>query len=183
MQNPMKLNFCENYLLRSLSMIIFFSLAFRCYSQVNNAEQIKAENDYPIIEDFYPLEAFLDSSYDVVKLLSAGKEIPVLSTSDACKIFKEKSALFIDARGPDEFATGHIPGALNVPHDSVSVPKYAKTLSLIANDARIVVYCNTHLCIVSKTGAEGIIFNGFPRVIIAEGFWGWEERELPIEKE
>jgi rhodanese-related sulfurtransferase len=137
----------------------------------------------PFLDNFFPAEAFLDSSYNVYQLLSAGKEIPVLAAGDVFKIFKEKSALFIDARGADEFVAGHIPGAINIPYDSVSAPKYAKTLSGIAIDIRIVVYCNTHLCIVSRSGAEGIVFNGFTRVIIAEGFWRWEEMGFPVERD
>ena len=137
----------------------------------------------PFIEEFFPAEAFLDSSYNVYQLLAAGKEIPVLAAGDAFRIFREKSALFIDARGADEFFAGHIPGAINVPYDSVSAPKYAKTLSQIPGDVRIVVYCNTHLCIVSRSGAEGMVFNGFTRVIIAEGFWRWEEKGFPVESD
>jgi len=162
---------------------IFLTLAVQGFSQEKLAPQSEGGMANLFAENFYPAEAFLDSSYDVYQLLAAGKEIPVLASGDAFRIFKEKSALFIDARGADEFAEGHIPGAINIPFDSVSAPKYAKTLSQIPGDARIVVYCNTHLCIVSRSGAEGIVFNGFTRVIIAEGFWRWEEMSLPVERD
>jgi small redox-active disulfide protein 2 len=143
------------YFCRIWIFTILFGFIFQIFPQDKFPKQAESQMNPPVIENFYSAEAFLDSSYDVVKLLSAGKEIPVLSTGDAYKIFKEKSALFIDVRGPDEFVSGHIPSALNIPYDSVCAPKYAKTLSRIANDTRIVVYCNTHLCIVSKTGAGG----------------------------
>lgn len=164
-------------------MAIFLSLAFQGFSQEKSANPGTGGAGNLFIEEFFPVEAFLDSNYDVYQLLAAGKEIPVLAAGDAFSIFKEKSALFIDARGPDEFAAGHIPGAINVPYDSVSAPKYAKALSQIASDDRMVVYCNTHLCIVSRSGAEGMVFNGFTRVIIAEGFWRWEEMGLPVERD
>lgn len=165
----------------------FLFVLFICYAS-NNAH---SQND-PILDDssftkhfafekFYPVEAFTDSNYNALEFLSAGREIPVLSTVDVFKLFKEKLAVFIDSREPDEFADGHIPGALNIPYDSVSAPISEKKLSQIPRDTRIIVYCNTHLCIVSKTGAEGIIFNGFTRVIIAEGFLRWKELSFPIE--
>jgi len=176
----MDFSFCKNCLYKTSLIIIFLVFFFKGFSQEKDAKQTEGRMEIPNIESFYLEGAFLDSSYDVLKFLSAGKEIPVLSTSDAFKIFKEKLVQFIDARGPDEFAAGHIPGATNIPYDSVSLPKYVDILSKIERDRRIVVYCNTHLCIVSKIGAEGIIFNGFRRVIIAEGYWRWKEMGHPV---
>jgi phage shock protein E len=50
----------------------------------------------------------------------------------------EQGALFLDVRTPEEYATGHVPGAVNVPYDELS--------SRIGEiDARrgdpVVVYC------------------------------------------
>lgn len=46
--------------------------------------------------------------------------------------------LLIDVRTPEEFATGHIPGAINIPVDSL-----AGELDQLPEDTEIVVYCRS----------------------------------------
>ena len=49
-----------------------------------------------------------------------------------------EGALLLDVRGAEEFATGSIPGAINIPHDQVA----ARIGAVESNTARpVVVYC------------------------------------------
>ena len=38
-----------------------------------------------------------------------------ISTADAAKVYDEQGATFVDVREPDEWAEGHMPGALHIP--------------------------------------------------------------------
>lgn len=49
-------------------------------------------------------------------------------------------ALIVDVRTPEEFATGHYPGAINIPHDGIV--DGIRQLS-IADSHPIVLYCRT----------------------------------------
>lgn len=115
-------------------------------------------------------------------LLKEERDIPVLPLKDSYRVFEGKAALFIDARDPQEYDAGHIPDAINVPYDQISLPKYRNNISAWNKNRRIVVYCNTHICSVSYTCVEDLIYRGFDRVIIAEGYMQWVEKGYPVEK-
>ncbi len=51
------------------------------------------------------------------------------------------SNVVIDVREKDEFATGHVKGALNIP--PLKLMKGAKQLVGVPKDANIIVYCRT----------------------------------------
>lgn len=85
--------------------------------------------------------------------------------------------LVLDVRTPQEYAEGHIPGAINIPHDQVS-----------ADDARlrdwrdrtVVVYCRSGRR--SAMAAEQLERGGFHQVRQLEGnFPGWAGKGLPVE--
>lgn len=84
--------------------------------------------------------------------------------------------LILDVRKPDEFAAGHIPGAVNIPHTEID--KHLDELrGNIHNE--IVVYCETG----RRAGiAEGILEQaGFTKVLHLEGdMKEWRKRGLPI---
>ncbi len=50
-----------------------------------------------------------------------------------------KGAPIIDVRQPHEFAGRHIPGAVNIPHDSIS----ARADSLGPKDRPVILYCRS----------------------------------------
>lgn len=49
--------------------------------------------------------------------------------------------IIIDVREPAEFATGHVPGALNIPPAQLMAG--AKELAGVPKDAELIVYCRT----------------------------------------
>lgn len=49
-------------------------------------------------------------------------------------------ALAIDTRSPEEFASGHLPGAINIPHDQIEERWHELGPAL---DREIVVYCKS----------------------------------------
>jgi rhodanese-related sulfurtransferase len=51
---------------------------------------------------------------------------------------KDPSLFVLDVRTPKEFAEGHVPGAVNVPHDQV-----ASQLAQIPKDKDVVLYCRS----------------------------------------
>jgi rhodanese-related sulfurtransferase len=82
----------------------------------------------------------------------------------------------LDVRTPDEYAAGHIPGALNVPHDAL-----AARLDEIPKDRDVVLYCRTGRR--AALAAEVLAAHGYSRVVELEGdMVAWEAQERPIER-
>jgi rhodanese-related sulfurtransferase len=84
--------------------------------------------------------------------------------------------LILDVRSPEEYADGHIPGAINVPYDQIE----ARLGSLEEHrETEVVVYCRTG----RRAGvAESALSEaGFKRIRDLEGHMvGWREAELPL---
>jgi phage shock protein E len=90
---------------------------------------------------------------------------------------RKDAALFVlDVRTPEEFASGHVPGAVNVPHDQL-----ASRVAEVPRDKDVVVYCRSGRR--SQIAADILTANGFKRVSHLEGdIIAWQEKARPIEK-
>ena len=65
----------------------------------------------------------------------------VIAPADlVARLSADRAPVLLDVRTPEEFAAGHIPGAINVPYDEL-----ASRLAELAEyrDAEVVVYCRT----------------------------------------
>jgi rhodanese-related sulfurtransferase len=87
----------------------------------------------------------------------------------ATRIIYGTEPLIIDVRTPEEFAAGHVPGAINMPHDQIA-GRYQELN--VAETGEIVVYCRSGK---RAAVAEQILLDmGFTNVATLEGHWlGW----------
>jgi rhodanese-related sulfurtransferase len=90
----------------------------------------------------------------------------------------DRSLVVLDVRTPEEFAAGHLPGAINIPHTEIG----ARVAELDgARDRDIVVYCRT-----GKRSAQALDVleqSGFTRLFHLEGdYTRWSEEKRPVVK-
>lgn len=81
----------------------------------------------------------------------------------------------IDVRAAEDYATGHIPGAINVPRENWERP------TGLHRDKTNVVYCYSQVCHLAATAALDWTAQGYPIMELEGGFEGWKENDLPIE--
>ena len=88
----------------------------------------------------------------------------------------DQSLLVLDVRTPEEFAAGHLPGAVNIPHDELG-SRMAELSG--ARERDIVVYCRT-----GKRTAQalGVLEEaGFTRLFHLKGdYTRWSEEKRPV---
>jgi rhodanese-related sulfurtransferase len=78
------------------------------------------------------------------------------------------AALFLDARSAEEYAEGHIAGAVNLPFDDVyKNPALAKAVD--AKGRVLVTYCGGGDCDLSRSLAFSLIDAGFRKVLVFTG--------------
>jgi rhodanese-related sulfurtransferase len=109
---------------------------------------------------------------------AAGAQLPLVSQDAllARQARKDPQLFVLDVRTPQEFAAGHVPGAVNVPHDQV-----AARLAEVPRDKDVVIYCRSG----RRTGlAAGVLgASGYTRLSHLEGDMNaWLERQRPVEK-
>lgn len=80
------------------------------------------------------------------------------SSKEARRLVNEEGALLLDVRTPEEFASGHLPGAVNVPVDQL--PRRLDEVG--SKDKPVVVYCRSGRR--SAIAAETLQGGGFQSV-------------------
>ncbi len=83
----------------------------------------------------------------------------------------------IDVRFPDDYAKGHVPGAINLPRDRW------QTYEGLRKDAVNVLYCYTQQCHLAAMAAVEFAGHGFSVMEMNGGFEAWKEADLDIESE
>jgi len=107
--------------------------------------------------------------------------VPRIDLLDARKIFDEGSAIFVDARPPELYAKGRIPGALNLP-DTKFDAFFSEFSAIIPPQESLVVYCDGQDCHASLEVVAQLRKKGFQNVRIFFGGWEqWTESAFPVE--
>ena len=66
---------------------------------------------------------------------------PFLANAQTYSLDGVQSKVVIDVRTPEEFATGHVEGAINIPYDAIKPNLSA--LAKIGKDENILLYCHS----------------------------------------
>lgn len=110
-------------------------------------------------------------AWPLVRSRAAG---PALSTLQATQLINSRNAVVVDVRTPEEFATGSLPGARNIPVD-----KFDQKMRDIKKDKPLIVVCASG----SRAGraAAQLRASGYAEVyVLAGGLAAWRAAGLPI---
>jgi rhodanese-related sulfurtransferase len=106
---------------------------------------------------------------------------PILRLDEAIAKFQSSEAIFVDAREPEDYAAGHIPGAISFPFDEYD-ENADRALPLLSKDKEIVVYCGGADCELSLYLARQLRTVGYEHLaIFFGGITSWQESGLPME--
>ncbi len=81
----------------------------------------------------------------------------------------------LDVRPDEEYAAGHIPGALSVPLDQL-----ADRLAELPADQEIVAYCRGAYCVLAHDAVRLLTAHHRPARRLADGMLEWRLADLPI---
>lgn len=81
----------------------------------------------------------------------------------------QQDFVLLDVRGPEAYAKGHVPGALNLPHGKLVEAK----LRDYPMETLFVVYCAGPHCNGASRGAERLARLGRPVKLMIGGITGW----------
>lgn len=97
---------------------------------------------------------------------------------DAADLFHDRDAyVVIDARTSEAFAAGHVPGAINLPHRTIT----AETTAMLPKDAVLVTYCDGIGCNASTKAAVKLARLGFTVKEMIGGMDWWKRDGLLAE--
>ncbi len=81
----------------------------------------------------------------------------------------------LDVRPVDEFASGHIPGALSIPLDQLD-----EHLSELSRQTTIVAYCRGPYCVLAPLAVEHLRAAGYDARRLDVGLPEWRQAHLPV---
>ncbi len=94
-------------------------------------------------------------------------------------VTKTPDLVIFDTRKPEDFAAGHIEGAVRLIDTDVSADSLAKTVK--AKDAPVLFYCNGLKCGRAAKAAEKAIELGYKKIYYyALGMDEWNKQGLPV---
>ncbi len=99
-----------------------------------------------------------------------------VSRSQLLARMKKGEVQLLDVRPEDEFALGHLPGAINIPLDRLK-----KKLSALDPDKEIVAYCRGPYCVLSFETVAILRKKGYTVRRLEDGLPEWRAAGLPVE--
>ena len=99
-----------------------------------------------------------------------------VSRAELRKRVKEGLVTVLDVRPTDEFALGHLPGAISIP-----VGELKRRLSELPRNREIVAYCRGAYCVMAFEAVALLRASGFKSRRLQDGLPEWRAAGLPLE--
>jgi rhodanese-related sulfurtransferase len=113
------------------------------YDTETDENTVSADNELPALDvtDSEDEDEIIRAA--VAAYLSADTP-PVITAEDLFELLNDgdetNDPFIVSVRGPDDYAKGHIPGAINIPWKSIAK---LENLGMIPTDRQVVIYCYT----------------------------------------
>lgn len=103
-------------------------------------------------------------------------------TTDAADVRAELASgeatfTLVDARSPENFARGHVPGAVSFPHRTITADSAAR---LLPRGKPVVTYCDGIHCNASTRAAAKLAALGYRVKEMLDGLEGWRKDGFPV---
>ncbi len=99
-----------------------------------------------------------------------------VSRQELIRRMRRGLATVIDVRPQEEFAAGHISGAINVP-----LKDLARRLKELPSTKEVVAYCRGPYCVLSYEAVWALRHRGFKARRLEDGYPEWKIAGLPVE--
>ncbi|MEO3432355.1 metalloregulator ArsR/SmtB family transcription factor [Inquilinus sp. CAU 1745] len=99
-----------------------------------------------------------------------------ISREELAQRLQERSITLLDVRPQDEFALGHLPGALNIP-----LADLQQRLADLLPDQEVVAYCRGPYCVLSFEAVAELRRLGYRVRRLEDGYPEWKAAGLPVE--
>ena len=138
--------------------------------------------DQTVCEFFRAMRVLAESQLAEVEQIKrrflAGREgMEPVDREALLKLVREGAVTVLDVRPAEEFAAGHLPGALNI-----TVADLDSRRGDLPTDREIVAYCRGPYCVFSFQAVAALRENGFRARRLVDGFPEWKLAGLPVDR-
>lgn len=100
---------------------------------------------------------------------------PVMA-EDLLQRLRDEAVMVLDVRPVDEFAQGHLPGAVNIP-----LTELVQRLKELPADREVVAYCRGPYCVLAFDAVALLRQQGYMARRLNTGFPEWRAAGLPVQ--
>ncbi len=112
----------------------------------------------------------------VNSFLTVKDDLEPIPREELIRRVKDDLVTVLDVRPPEEFAAGHVPGAVNVP-----LAELESYLNKLETDQEIVAYCRGPHCVLAFDAVAKARDKGLVARRLEDGFPEWKLAGLPVE--
>ncbi|MBL8580167.1 MAG: ArsR family transcriptional regulator [Mesorhizobium sp.] len=106
----------------------------------------------------------------------ARDSLEAISREDLATRMNDCLVTVLDVRPEDEFALGHLPGALNIP-----LGELERRLAELPANREVIAYCRGPYCILSFEAVAALRSRGYLVRRLEDGYPEWKAAGLPVE--
>ena len=122
-------------------------------------------------------EAYLAEVNQIVRLyLTQIDELEAVPAKEVLQRARKGLVMVLDVRPPEEFAAGHVPGAVNIP-----MRELAKRLKELPKNKEIIAYCRGPYCLMSYDAVSLLRKKGIKARRLEAGLPEWRLAGLAVE--
>lgn len=102
-------------------------------------------------------------------------DLEPVTKAELLRRMKHEAVTVLDVRPAEEFVSGHVRGAINIPEAELE-----KRIKELPKRALIVAYCRGPYCVMSFEAVAALRARGFKAVRLEDGYPEWKAAGLPI---
>lgn len=122
-------------------------------------------------------EAYVAEVERIVRLYFAAKdELEAVPAKELLDRARKGLVTVLDVRPPEEFAAGHVPGAINIP-----VHELEKRIKELPRRREVVAYCRGPYCLMSYDAVSVLRKKGIKARRLEAGMPEWRAAGMPVE--
>lgn len=114
----------------------------------------------------------------VADTLNQRERLESISRAELLRRLHEGDVTLLDVRPAEEFASGHLPNAINIPEEEL-----ASRLPELLKQQEVVAYCRGPYCALSVNAMKTLRANGFTARCLEDGFPEWKAAGLEVQND
>jgi len=124
-------------------------------------------------------ELGLERVAEIEKLVKDFREkknvLEAINLDELLNRLKSKNIVLLDVRPSSEYKNGHIPKAINIPVEELSI-----RLKKLPKNKEYIAYCRGPFCVFADEAVGMLTKKGFNAKRLVEGFPDWKLKGLPV---
>ncbi len=137
--------------------------------------------DYKVVQLMAILRSIAENNLGEINLLvsnylASKDDLEPVSHQELLKRARKGTVTVIDVRPSEEFISGHLPHAINVP-----LSELKKTISSLPKSKEVIAYCRGPYCLLAFEAVAQLRSKGFKARRLQDGFPEWKLAGHPVE--